>query len=206
MHWIHLDFTWKYRMFCSYHKTISSYIQQAFEEAILTSLGHDELKSTVYWVISASFSLLPVAHYSSSSSLSILRNKVHRNANQNIKNVVYRSKKENKKQNKRKNKETVHRCDAYRPISNIRFTKYETELFHVSSCSRLCPIHSSQVLNREWRCSWGSADRRLENTDPRNLNYQCMATDTMAIQGASAATVVYQSKLTSDNSVCASKC
>ena len=33
----------------------------------------------------------------------------------------------------------------------------------VSSCSCLCPIHWSQVLSREWRCSWGSADRRCSN-------------------------------------------
>ena len=33
-------------------------------------------------------------------------------------------------------------------------------MFLVSSCSCLCPIHCSQVLSREWRCSWSSADRR----------------------------------------------
>ena len=33
----------------------------------------------------------------------------------------------------------------------------------VSSCSCLCPIHWNQVLNREWRCSWSSADRRCSN-------------------------------------------
>ena len=33
----------------------------------------------------------------------------------------------------------------------------------VSSCSCLCPIHLSQVLSREWRCSWSSADRRCCN-------------------------------------------
>ena len=33
----------------------------------------------------------------------------------------------------------------------------------ISSCSRLCPIHWSQVLSREWRCSWSSADRRCSN-------------------------------------------
>ena len=33
----------------------------------------------------------------------------------------------------------------------------------VSSCSCLCPIHWSQVLSREWRCSWSSADRRCSN-------------------------------------------
>ena len=30
----------------------------------------------------------------------------------------------------------------------------------VSSCRCLCPIHWSQVLSWEWRCSWSSADRR----------------------------------------------
>ena len=33
----------------------------------------------------------------------------------------------------------------------------------VSSWSCLWPIHWSQVLSREWRCSWGSADRRCSN-------------------------------------------
>ena len=33
-------------------------------------------------------------------------------------------------------------------------------MFLVSSCSCLCSIHWSQVLSREWRCSWSSADRR----------------------------------------------
>ena len=33
----------------------------------------------------------------------------------------------------------------------------------ISSCSRLCPIHWSQVLSWEWRCSWSSADRRCSN-------------------------------------------
>ena len=32
-----------------------------------------------------------------------------------------------------------------------------------SACSCLCPIHWSQVLSREWRCSWSSADRRCSN-------------------------------------------
>ena len=30
-------------------------------------------------------------------------------------------------------------------------------------CSCLCPIHWSQVLSREWKCSWSSADRRCSN-------------------------------------------
>ena len=33
----------------------------------------------------------------------------------------------------------------------------------ISSCSRLCPIHWSRVLSREWRYSWSSADRRCSN-------------------------------------------
>ena len=36
-------------------------------------------------------------------------------------------------------------------------------MFLVSSCSGLCPIHWSQVLSWEWRCSWSSADRRCSN-------------------------------------------
>ena len=36
-------------------------------------------------------------------------------------------------------------------------------MFLVSSCSCLCPIHWSQVLSREWRCSWSSPDRRCSN-------------------------------------------
>ena len=36
-------------------------------------------------------------------------------------------------------------------------------MFLVSSCSCLCPIHWSQMLSWEWRCSWSSADRRCTN-------------------------------------------
>ena len=36
-------------------------------------------------------------------------------------------------------------------------------MFLVSSCSCLCSIQWSQVLSREWRCSWSSADRRCSN-------------------------------------------
>ena len=36
-------------------------------------------------------------------------------------------------------------------------------MFLVSSCSCLCPIHWSQVLSWERRCSWSSADRRCSN-------------------------------------------
>ena len=37
------------------------------------------------------------------------------------------------------------------------------KMFLVSSCSCLRSIHWSQVLSWEWRCSWGSADRRCSN-------------------------------------------
>ena len=33
----------------------------------------------------------------------------------------------------------------------------------ISSCICLCPIYWIQVLSREWRCSWSSADRRCSN-------------------------------------------
>ena len=36
-------------------------------------------------------------------------------------------------------------------------------MIFVSSCSCHCPIHWSQLLSREWRCSWGSANRRSSN-------------------------------------------
>ena len=36
-------------------------------------------------------------------------------------------------------------------------------MFLVSSCSCFCPIHWIQVLSRERRCSWSSADRRSSN-------------------------------------------
>ena len=39
----------------------------------------------------------------------------------------------------------------------------KTEMFLIASCSCYCPIHWSQVLSREWRCSWSSADRRCSN-------------------------------------------
>ena len=39
----------------------------------------------------------------------------------------------------------------------------KTEMFLVSPCSCLCPIHWSQVLSREWRCTWSSAGRRCSN-------------------------------------------
>ena len=38
-----------------------------------------------------------------------------------------------------------------------------TLIFLVSPFNCLCPIHWSQVLSREWRCSWSSTDRRCAN-------------------------------------------
>ena len=45
----------------------------------------------------------------------------------------------------------------YRKISNIRSPNHNTYMFLVSSWSCLYPLHWSQVLNPEWRCSWSSA-------------------------------------------------
>ena len=39
----------------------------------------------------------------------------------------------------------------------------KTWMILVSSCICLCPIYWSQVLSRERRCSWSSADRRCSN-------------------------------------------
>ena len=47
--------------------------------------------------------------------------------------------------------------NKYRQVSNIRRTKSK------HSCGCLCRIPWSQMLNREWRCSWSSADRRYSN-------------------------------------------
>ena len=41
----------------------------------------------------------------------------------------------------------------------------------VSPYSCLCPTHWSQVLSREWRCSWSSADRRSSNYIWVNTNF-----------------------------------
>ena len=46
----------------------------------------------------------------------------------------------------------------------------------VSSCSCFCAINWSQVLSREWRCSWSSADRRCSN-------YSWVGNDFIAYQG-----------------------
>ena len=39
----------------------------------------------------------------------------------------------------------------------------KTSVFLVSACICLCAIYCSQVLSREGRCSWSSADRRCFN-------------------------------------------
>ena len=36
-------------------------------------------------------------------------------------------------------------------------------MFLVSTCRCLSPTHWRQVLSREWRCGWSSADRRCSN-------------------------------------------
>ena len=51
----------------------------------------------------------------------------------------------------------------YRKSSSINRTKSQHLRFLVSSCNCLFPIHRSQVLSREWRCIWSSADRRCSN-------------------------------------------
>ena len=56
----------------------------------------------------------------------------------------------------------THPC-MYRQISNISRTKSQNLMFFISFCSGLCAIYWSQVLSREWRCSWCSADRRCSN-------------------------------------------
>ena len=59
-----------------------------------------------------------------------------------------------------------HLCDTisyYRQVSNIRRTKSQHLKILVPSCGCLCRIPWSQMLSREWRCSWSSADRRCSN-------------------------------------------
>ena len=53
--------------------------------------------------------------------------------------------------------------NEYRKVSNIRRTKFQN--FNVSCLvlQLFCAIYWNQVLSREWRCSWSSADRRCFN-------------------------------------------
>ena len=39
----------------------------------------------------------------------------------------------------------------------------KTYMILFSTCSCPCPIHWRQVLSRDWRCSWSSADRWCSN-------------------------------------------
>ena len=66
----------------------------------------------------------------------------------------------------------------YRETSNISGTKSQNKMFFISSCSCLCPILWSQVLSREWRCSWSNADRRCSN-------YIWVINNLIALEGAS---------------------
>ena len=53
---------------------------------------------------------------------------------------------------------------GYCQTSSISSTKFQNfKMCLISSCSCLCPMHWSQVLSWEWRCSWSSADRRCSN-------------------------------------------
>ena len=52
---------------------------------------------------------------------------------------------------------------SYSKTSNISHTNSQTYMIPVSSCNCLCPIHWNQVLNRERRCGWSSADRQCSN-------------------------------------------
>ena len=54
-------------------------------------------------------------------------------------------------------------AENYRRISNISAPTLQTEMSLVWSCSCLSLIHWSQILGREWRCNWSSADRRCSN-------------------------------------------
>ena len=48
--------------------------------------------------------------------------------------------------------------------SNIRHTNsLKLKCFWIRLAVVFCPIHWSQVLSREWRCSWSSAERRCSN-------------------------------------------
>ena len=51
----------------------------------------------------------------------------------------------------------------YRKIYNIRRTKSQNLNAVNSAFSSLRTIYWSQVFSGEWRCSWGSADRRCSN-------------------------------------------
>ena len=62
--------------------------------------------------------------------------------------------------------------------SSINRNKSKSYMFLVLSCSCLCPLHSSQMLCREWRYNWSSAVRRW-------LNYIWMTNNCCAYWGGS---------------------
>ena len=76
---------------------------------------------------------------------------------------------------------SVHKIHFYFPMEWAPVNQYEdslcisityliqdtsnciTQMITVSSCSCFSPIHWNQVLSWEWRCNWGSSDRRCSN-------------------------------------------
>ena len=52
---------------------------------------------------------------------------------------------------------------ACKQVPSILWYKTHPIPKHKCFSSRLCPIHWSQVLSWEWRCSWSSADRHCSN-------------------------------------------
>ena len=52
---------------------------------------------------------------------------------------------------------------AYRKTLIKDVTNRKTRMILISPCSCPCPIHGSQILSRERRCSWFSANRRWPN-------------------------------------------
>ena len=59
---------------------------------------------------------------------------------------------------------TVRVCLViYLQVANISRAKSQHLKILVLSCGVLCRIRWSQMSNREWRCSWSSADRRCSN-------------------------------------------
>ena len=50
-------------------------------------------------------------------------------------------------------------CDAYWvPLNQHKLQQIPKLIFFILSCRCLWPSHWSQVLSREWRCSWSSAN------------------------------------------------
>ena len=59
-------------------------------------------------------------------------------------------------------------CCGYNMGTTVKSLIYgtpnpKTYMILVLFCICLCPIYWSQVLSREWRCSWSSAGRRCSN-------------------------------------------